>query len=82
MRKLGADLAPVEAIVPQIADGALALESPAELTKGASPEDGIVRGVESLVDNETAVVDEAVAVYGIENIRIHVHRICGDDDPA
>merc|ERR1719183_293845 len=81
MGELGPNLSAVEAVVAQVAT-ALAPEAAAEFAERARAEDPRVGGPGLVVHDEAAIVDEAVAVDGVEDVRVHVVRVCRDDDTA
>jgi hypothetical protein len=60
--KTGAHFSTVVAVHPQATALAQRGIAATELTEGASREDGVIGGLEVLVNNETTVVDKAIIV--------------------
>mmetsp|Transcript_72049 Transcript_72049/g.215018 ORF Transcript_72049/g.215018 Transcript_72049/m.215018 type:complete len:271 (+) Transcript_72049:346-1158(+) len=82
LRQLRSDLAAVEAIMAQVPFSVLALEATAELAERTSPEDRLVCRAEGVVHDEAPVVHKTVAVQGVEDVRVHVCGVRGDEDAA
>mmetsp|Transcript_121870 Transcript_121870/g.351848 ORF Transcript_121870/g.351848 Transcript_121870/m.351848 type:complete len:342 (+) Transcript_121870:572-1597(+) len=82
MRQLGADLSAIVTIVPEVACGVFPLETPAEFAQRPRAEDGIVCRLEIVVHDQPAIVDQAIPMDRVEDVRIDIHSVCCDEYPA
>mmetsp|Transcript_47325 Transcript_47325/g.124910 ORF Transcript_47325/g.124910 Transcript_47325/m.124910 type:complete len:219 (-) Transcript_47325:3493-4149(-) len=82
LRQLRADFPAVEAVVPDVPTRVLSPEASRELAQGSSAEDGVVSCLEVVIDDEAAIVNQAVAVHRVEDIRVDINSIRRDEDAA